>query len=144
MSAVAKAYIAAVLIAGYGLLAYSGANWSEIAGGKLALSLLFVVLASPLKVKIPGVLGTLSINYLVTLMAMSYLPLPAMLVTAATGSITQCVWGTKAPKVLQTLFSVAGTILSAAAGYTAFQSPAVRGVSENAALLYFVASLVYL
>lgn len=143
MSAVAKAYIAAVLIAGYGLLAYSGANWSEIAGGKLALSLLFVVLASPLKVKIPGVLGTLSINYLVTLMAMSYLPLPAMLVTAATGSITQCVWGTKAAKVLQTLFSVAGTILSAAAGYTAFQSPAVRGVSENAALLYFVASLVY-
>ncbi len=144
MTATAKGYIAAVLLTGYGLLAYSCANWSDVAWAPLALSLVFVVLASPLKVDIPGVVGTLSINYLVSLLAMSVLPLPAMLLVAAAGSLTQCVWRSKAtPSVLRTLFSIAGTMLSAGAGFTAFHAPSVRAISENVALLYFVASLTY-
>ncbi len=144
MSAVAKTYIAAVFLAGYGLLGYACADWTELPWQKLVLSLVFVVLASPLKVDIPGVLGTLSINYLVTLLAMNHLPFSAMLVVAAVGSATQCLWGAKSsPNVVQTLFSIAGTILSAAAGYTAFHAPTVRNISDNIALLFFLASLVY-
>lgn len=144
MTATAKAYIAAVLLTGCGLLAHACLNWRDVAWPQLALSLVFVVLASPLKVDIPGVVGTLSINYLVTLLAMSFLPLPALLLVAATGSLTQCVWLSKAtPSVLRTLFSVAGTMISAAAGFTAFHEPSVRSISENVALLYFVGSLTY-
>lgn len=144
MSAAAKAYITAVLLAGFGMLAYACAGWTSIAWAKLGLALVFVVLASPLKVDIPGVQGTLSTNYLVSLLVMDYLSFPAMLIVAAIGSATQCLWGPKVrPSPVQTLFSIAGTILSAGAGYTAFHAPSVRAISTNPALLFFVASLVY-
>jgi len=144
MNATAKSYIAAVLLAGYGLLFYACLSGSGMHWTRLAVCLVMVVAASPLKVALPGVPGTLSINYMVSLLAMGYLSFPGTLLVAAAGSLTQCVWHTKnRPKAVQILFSVAGTILSAGAGYQIFHHASVLALSENVALHYFAASLVY-
>ena len=107
MSAIAKVYIAAVLLAGYGLLGYVCFTGPDLLLGRLALSLALVLLASPLKVALPGVPGTLSVNYMVTLLATNYLTLPGTLLVAGAGSLTQCVWRTKnPPDALRTLLAL--------------------------------------
>lgn len=144
MSAIAKLYIAAILIAGYGLVSYACLGGQAIYWRRLAVGLIFVVLASPLKVALPGAGGTLSISYLVSLLGMRYFSFPEMLMVAAAGSLTQCLWRTKdKPSAVQTLFSVAGSILSVAAAFQAFHNGSVRAVSQNIAVLYFVAGLAY-
>ncbi|MBY0507348.1 MAG: diguanylate cyclase [Bryobacteraceae bacterium] len=144
MSSIARLYIAAVSVAGYGWLLLACAQAQDLAWLPLLACLVMVVLASPLKVALPGVAGTLSINYMVSLLAMGYLSEPGVLLVAAAGSLTQCLWKTRQrPQWVQTLFSIAGTIVSAGAAYQAFHHGTVRTYSDNSALLYFVASLTY-
>ena len=86
--------------------------------GFLALCLL----TSAMKVRLPGIKGTYSLNFLVLLMAAEALPPYASLALAVCCGLTQTCWMPRTrPKLVQVLFNCANILLSTAAATQAFE-----------------------
>ena len=80
--------------------------------------LVLSVLASALKVRLPGVNGTLSPNFLFILIGIADLSLPETLAMACAATCIQCYWNSqRRPMPVQVAFNVAALVISAAAAY---------------------------
>ena len=64
MPATAKTYVATVIAAGVAVLAAAGANWTTSEPKEFLIYVALAVLASVLKLRLPGVEGTYSLNFL--------------------------------------------------------------------------------
>jgi diguanylate cyclase (GGDEF)-like protein/putative nucleotidyltransferase with HDIG domain len=79
---------------------------------KLAIYVLFSVAISRFKIRLPGVLGTLSLNYVIILSALVEMNAGAGMIVALTSTLAQCVIGTDSkPRWFQVVFSVTGVCL---------------------------------
>ena len=114
----ARLYIGAVCAAGtlvsiIGLSQWSPQNLTR------ALCFLFVAaIASALKVSLPTITGTMSVNFLFILIGIVELDFPSTLIIGCTGSLIQCLWKTKTrPKPYQVVFNTAAMSLSVAVSY---------------------------
>src|SRR5512138_3315095 len=76
-----------------GLAALSAANPAEVGSSwRFLIYLLTALLASGLKVHLPGITGTMSVNFLFILMAVVDLTLPETLIIATGCVIVQYAW----------------------------------------------------
>ena len=105
------------------------------------------VLAAGTKIKLPGVTGTLSVNFLFVLIGIFELSLGETLIIACTGALTQCLWKAKVtPKPIQVAFSVAAvtnaTYISflASSHITAAVLRELPFATVIAALVYFISN----
>jgi hypothetical protein len=118
MPASARIYIA--IVAALGFLALAG---SFTAGGppdwpRFLTYLALALIASALKVRLPGVQGTISLNFLVYLLAVAQLTLRETLVLAVVGTVVQTLWrARRRPRPVQVLFNVAAVMISLAAAF---------------------------
>ncbi|MFN0165900.1 MAG: hypothetical protein ACKV22_05660 [Bryobacteraceae bacterium] len=114
MSIYAKAYIGGVAALGLVLLAAS----PLISGPKpdwtrFAAYLALCVLASALKVRLPGIRGTCSLNFVVYLLAVAQLTLAETVYIVCAGTLVQSVWRTaRRPSLVQVVFNVAAMVVS--------------------------------
>jgi hypothetical protein len=116
----AKAYIALVITAGTALMVLAAASWSSSNTRQCLIYLGLAVLASTLKVRIPGMEGTVSPSFLFLLLAMSACQFPEVVVIAFTSAIVQTLWASsKRPRLVQLAFSAAALVVSSAIGYAA-------------------------
>ena len=74
-----RAFIAAMSLAAGVSLFYSFASWHSSDTPKFVAYLLAALFASSLKVSLPGIEGTLSVNFLFTLLGILELSLPEIL-----------------------------------------------------------------
>ena len=80
--------------------------------------LLVAAIASALKVSLPTITGTMSVNFLFILIGIVELDFPSTLIIGCTGSLIQCLWKTKTrPKPYQVVFNTAAMALSVAVSY---------------------------
>ena len=109
----AKMFIVMTVATGIALLATSCLNWHSEDVLKFACYLSISVLASTMKVKLPGMDSTISVNFLFVLLAVVELALPEALVIGCAGALVQSVWKTKdrpdPVKVLFNIFSLTST-----------------------------------
>ena len=103
------------------------------------------ILAAGTKIKLPGVTGTLSVNFLFVLIGIFELSLGEALMIACTGALTQCLWKAKVPpKPVQVAFSVAavtnatGISFLAAGHITAAVLRELPFATVIAAVVYFI------
>jgi diguanylate cyclase (GGDEF)-like protein/putative nucleotidyltransferase with HDIG domain len=120
----AKSYIAAVNTIGAVILA------SQLTQLHVSNPVRFLVLAavtllgSSLKVRLPGVTGTMSVYFLLVLIAITQLSLPEVLAAVAVASIFQCYWhAQKRPAWVQVCFNVEAWSLTVTATYAVFHWP---------------------
>lgn len=120
----AKIYISAIIMLATGVLAASMAmGWHDQDAGKYAIYVLLACLVSTWKVKLPGMHGTMSMNFLFILLGVADLTLPETLVMGLLATFVQCVWKTRRrPKAIQLLFNESAMALSIFASH---QAPAV-------------------
>ncbi len=71
MPRTAKVYIALILIAGAGVLLVAAGSWSATSLPQFFTLLGFAAVASTLKLRIPGVEGTMSPNFVFLLLTMT-------------------------------------------------------------------------
>ena len=90
-----KAFVGITVSLGVGVLAYSLAHWQSHDLVRFACYLLVAVLASGLKIQLPGIDGTMSVNFLFILLGVLELSLPETLVIGCTATLAQCVWQTR-------------------------------------------------
>src|SRR5579864_9604693 len=105
----AKIYITLIITLGFALLAgclVFRAEFPELP--RYFSYLLLAVLASTLKVRLPGITGTMSVNFLFILIGIADLTLAETLVMGCAATVIQCVWRTqRGPRLVQAAFHIA-------------------------------------
>ena len=106
--------------------------------------LAIAVLASGLKVQLPGIDGTMSVNFLFILLGVVELSLPETLVIGCTATLVQSVWQSRSrPDPVKVLFNVFGMMANASAFcYTSYHWLDTRRLATKPVLL-MVAALVF-
>ena len=75
-------------------------------------------LVSGLKVRLPGIEGTMSVNFLFILMGVSQMSLGETIMLGCTGTLVQCIWKSKNPvKPVRLIFSVCSMATAVTACY---------------------------
>jgi len=141
-------YIAATILAGCILL---GSSLWEVRSLMLSSAYLaycaLALLASSLKVKLPGITGTISVNFVFVLIAVAVFSFSQTVLLAAMACVVQCVWKSRRkPRLVQISFNVAALCLSSGAAFRI--SHRLAGAQEvnlpvliaAAASLYFTAN----
>src|SRR6266542_1734460 len=108
LSNAAKTYIGAHAAVGAVVIWYALSRWEPQDDIRTAVYLVFAVLTSRLKVVLPGVRSSLSVNFLIILAAATTLNLGNTLVVALACTLTQCLWKPRTrPQPVQVAFNLA-------------------------------------
>src|SRR5271169_4652813 len=139
-----KAFLGITVALGMVVLGFAMLHWQSQDLMRFFCYLAVAVLASGLKVQLPGIDGTMSVNFLFILLGVLELSLPETLVIGCTASLVQSVWqARKRLDPVKVLFNVAGMMANASAlTYLTYHSLAAR-VGSNKPILLMVAALVF-
>jgi len=117
----AKIYIGTSVTLGYALLAGTliwFSQFPEVARFLACLSL--ACIAATMKVRLPGLHGTISVNFVFILMALTQFSFAETLVIAFAATLVQCLWRPKTrPKLVQVVFNTSTVLISAALAFAA-------------------------
>ncbi len=140
----ARLFVAITALAGSLVLASALLHWQSHDPLKFGCYLLIAILASTMKVRIPGIESTHSVTFLFVLLGVLELSLAETLVIACSAALVQSLWKTKQrPELLKitfNLFSLScnGVYLT----YMAYHLSA-RALHNSMPLLLFVAGCTY-
>ena len=108
-----KVYIYSVIAAGGLVLAASLANWSSPDPLLWAIYLVLAVIASVVKLRLPGMDGTYSLGFLFLLYGVAHFSLGETLVAACAGAVSGSLLNTrKRSSLIQVLFNTANLMVS--------------------------------
>lgn len=140
----ARIYIGFVIAAGIAILATSYAWWESRDPLHYLIYLLLTILTSALKVKLPGMTGTLSLNFLFLLIGVSGRSFGEAVTMGCAAALVQSVWKAKLrPKLVQVLFNVASLAISVAVSYFVFHLALFHGPNASLPALMVLVACVY-
>lgn len=144
LSVQTRAFVAVTATAGAIVLAYALWHWQSADLTRFLCYLAVAVLASGLKVQLPGIDGTMSVNFLFILLGVMELSLPETMVIGCTATLVQSVWqARKRLDPVKLFFNVCGMMANASAlTYIAYHWLAAR-YGANKPILLLVAALVF-
>ena len=144
LSVQTRAFVATTAAAGAVVLAYAVWHWQSADLARFLCYLAVAVLASGLKVQLPGIDGTMSVNFLFILLGVMELTLPETLVIGCMATLVQSVWqARKRLDPVKVMFNVCGMMANASAlTYLSYHFLAAR-YGANKPLLLPVAALVF-
>ena len=137
-----RIYISFVSLAGLGCLL--AANWEMSHPARFACYLVICILASAMKVNLPGIIGTMSVNFLFILIGILDMSAGQTLAMGCLGALVQCVWKPKTRvRPVQPLFSVMNFAIAVFASFTFYHWPLVQRISNGSPVALILASLTY-
>jgi diguanylate cyclase (GGDEF)-like protein/putative nucleotidyltransferase with HDIG domain len=143
MSTRAKLFIATTAAFGVWVLAHSMWSWHSADLPRFVCYLAIAVLASGLKIQLPGIDGTMSVNFLFILLGVLEMSLPETLIIGCTASLVQCVWAARKPDPAKIVFNVFSMMATAIAlSYFTFHR-LERVLGDSTPLLLVVTALVF-
>ena len=138
----AKAYIALVIASGTTLLLLAAGSWSSASLRQFTIYLGLAALASTLKVRVPGIEGTMSPNFVFLLLGMATCSFSEVVAISLTAALVQTLWASaKRPRLVQVAFNAGALILSASVAYKF--SHLLSASNESAAASMILAGCVY-
>ena len=101
-------------------------------------------LASSLKVSLPGIEGTLSVNFLFTLLGILELSLPETLVIGLASTLAQFYWRpARQLKLVQLVFNLSQVTVSSAVAYGAYKLMVIYVLHAPGPLALLVAAIIH-
>ena len=138
-----RVFIAGLVTAGSAFLAFGLAHWQTSDPVKFVCYLIAALLASPLKVGLPGVEGTLSVNFLFTLLSILELSLPETLAIGIASTLAQFYWKpARRIKAVQLVFNLSQVTVSSAIAFGAYHMVVARVLHRPGSLALVVAAIV--
>jgi hypothetical protein len=121
MSNGARAYIGSVIAIGSAILIGCVALDPSFPNTARFLQfLVLAILASTFKIRLPGIEGTLSLNFVIYLLAVSAMSLTETVVMATIATVAQALWRPKKkPQTLKVMFNVTSVVISVAGAFFA-------------------------
>jgi putative nucleotidyltransferase with HDIG domain len=115
-------FIGAMALTALGLFVLAALQWYSTDPVKFICYLIAALLASSLKVSLPGIEGTLSVNFIFTLIGILELSLPETLLIGVVSTLAQFYWRpARRVKPIQLIFNVSQVTVSTGAAYGAYQ-----------------------
>jgi diguanylate cyclase (GGDEF)-like protein/putative nucleotidyltransferase with HDIG domain len=144
MSTRTKLFVGITVSMGMLVLGSALLHWQSADLARFFCYLAVAVLASGLKVQLPGIDGTMSVNFLFILLGVMELSLPETLVIGCAATLVQSVWQVRTrPDPVKVLFNVFGMMANASSFcYASYHWLSSRGGS-NKPILLMVAALVF-
>ena len=144
MSTQTKLFVGITASLGAVVLVFALWHWQSADLTRFLCYLAVAALASGLKVQLPGIDGTMSVNFLFILLGVMDLNLPETLLIGCTASLVQSVWQTrKGLDPVKVIFNVFGMMANASAlCYVSYHWLDVR-FGTNKPLLLMAAALVF-
>ncbi|MFY9741349.1 MAG: HD domain-containing phosphohydrolase [Candidatus Sulfotelmatobacter sp.] len=116
MSIRTKLFVGITVSVGIAVIASAFWHWQSADLTRFACYLVVAALASSLKVQLPGIDGTMSVNFLFILLGVMELSLPETLAIGCTATFVQSVWQARnRPDPVKILFNVFGMMANASA-----------------------------
>ncbi|MEX2264864.1 MAG: HD domain-containing phosphohydrolase [Bryobacteraceae bacterium] len=144
LSSLAKIYISLITAGGILVAVRSFGAWEWDNPARCIAYWVLAVLGSGMKVSLPGITGTMSVNYVFILLGILQLSLGETLVLALGATLTQSLWkaGSR-PKPIQLIFNVASMAISVAATNWVYSTTGESGLLTNDVTRLALASCVY-
>jgi diguanylate cyclase (GGDEF)-like protein/putative nucleotidyltransferase with HDIG domain len=144
MSRQARLFLIFVCLLGLTAVVYGAFEWRIGDPIKFAAYLVAAILASRLKVGLPEVTGTMSVNFLFILISIAELSLSETLVLGCCAIVAQCFINSRRwPKPEQVLFNVASAAVAITVSYSTYHGPLRSFFHQSFSLLLMVAACVY-
>ncbi|HWS16437.1 MAG TPA: hypothetical protein VN223_00400, partial [Candidatus Elarobacter sp.] len=144
MSKQARVFLYAICLAGLATAVYGGIAWKIDDLAKFIAYLLTALLASRLKVELPEITGTISVNFLFILLGIAQLTFTETLILGCSAILAQCLLTRKRwPRIEQVLFNVSSAAVAIAAAYYTYHGPWSTRLHPNAAFLLMLSAAVY-
>jgi diguanylate cyclase (GGDEF)-like protein/putative nucleotidyltransferase with HDIG domain len=144
----ARAFIGLVVMGGMFLLGYGLLHGSSHDPAQFVSYLAIAIVASRLKVKLPGIAGTMSVNFLFILLGVVELSFGETLAIACAATVAQCFFSAR-PRAFQVAFNVGSVAIATALAYGTFhwtlQGMPLAGISVPllaAASVFFFANTI--
>ncbi|HTB10033.1 MAG TPA: HD domain-containing phosphohydrolase [Bryobacteraceae bacterium] len=140
----ATVYIGLIIFAGSVILAHGLWTWSSQDPIRYLSYCAIAILASGMKVTLPGVSGTMSMNFLFVLIGISELSLAETLVMGCLGIVVQSVVHVKHRlRLVQVLFNLASMACSIQISYGVYHSPYLLSGKLEAPVKLLLAAATY-
>ncbi len=137
MPSLAKAYIAMIVALAAAVLTVVASRWNPENLGHFVLLFALAMLASAMKIRLPGFKTTISTNFVFILIGIALFSFGETVLIGLGGALVQSLWNTQQrPKPVQVLFNAACLTVCAAAAFWASHSvPAMLGLNSVAAMM---------
>ena len=140
----ARAFIGATTVAGCTCLVFAFREWHSADPFKFACYLIVALLASSLKVSLPRVEGTLSVNFLFTILGILELSLPETLIIGLASTLGQFYWRpARQLKLVQLIFNLSQVTLSSTIAYSTYRLTSIHVPQASEPLAVLAATIVY-
>ena len=140
----ARAFIAGMALAGALSFVLALAHWQSSDPVKFVCYLIAALLASSLKVSLPGIEGTLSVNFLFTLLGILELSLPETLVIGLASTLAQFYWRpARRVTLVQLIFNLSQVTVSSAVAYGAYKLVVIYLLHAPGPLALLVAAVTH-
>ncbi len=140
----ARVFIAAMAGAAGLCFVLAFPHWQSSDPLKFVCYLIAALVASSLKVGLPGIEGTLSVNFLFTLLGILELSLPETLLIGLASTLAQFYWKpARQLKLVQLVFNLSQVAVSSAVAYWAYQFVAVQILHAPGPLALLVAAITH-
>jgi putative nucleotidyltransferase with HDIG domain len=140
----ARLFIAGMALAGAACFVVAFWHWQSSDPIKLSCYLIAALLASSLKVGLPGIEGTLSVNFLFTLLGILELSLPETLLLGLASTLAQFYWRpARQLKPVQLVFNLSQVTVSSVLAYGAYKFVAIYILHFPGPLALLVAAITH-
>jgi putative nucleotidyltransferase with HDIG domain len=140
----ARVFIAGMAAAGLAVFVMAFAHWQTSDPVKFACYLIAALLASSLKMGLPGIEGTLSVNFLFTLLGILELSLPQTLALGLASVLAQFYWKpARRVKSIQLIFNLSQVAVSTALAYGAYWLVSERVLHTPGPLALLAAAMTH-
>jgi putative nucleotidyltransferase with HDIG domain len=140
----ARAFIAGLALAACLCFVLAFLHWQSSDPLKFICYVIAAALASSLKVSLPGIEGTLSVNFLFTLLGILELSLPETLVIGLASTLAQFYWRpARRVKLVQLVFNLSQVTVSSAVAYGAYRLMVAYVLHAPGPLALLVAAIIH-
>ncbi len=138
----ARLFISLIVLAGTCALLYGAVNPTSRNIAQFLCYLLIAILAARLKVHLPGITGTMSVNFLFILLGMLELGFAETLILGTAAILVQCFYRDR-PSALQVTFNICASAVASAVAYAVYHFAVSHGRVSSRPLLLAVAAITY-
>ena len=138
----AKLFISLVVVAGTCVLVYGAVRPTSKNIAQFICYLLIAILAARLKVRLPGITGTMSVNFLFILLGILELGFAETLALATAAILVQCFYRDR-PSPLQVTFNLSASAMSIAIAYNVYHLAISQAQVKSHPLLLGLAAVTY-
>ncbi|PYV88029.1 MAG: hypothetical protein DMG90_16165 [Acidobacteria bacterium] len=138
----AKAFISLVVAAGTLVAIYGCIHPASKNIAQFLCYLLIAILAARLKVHLPGITGTMSVNFLFVLLGILELSLEEALILGTTAVLVQCFYRDR-PTPVQVTFNLCASAFAIGLAYRVYQDVSSLNWIHNRSVLLGIAAITY-